>query len=446
MYSVRSSPAPEGDESEGGGDGQHERRTNEPNDIDGDRRRFLYLGGTALGVGSAGCLGRGTDDADDGAASRPPPTVTNASLSDTTVFVGQPVEVTATVTNGGERKDTLYAELRVDGMIVDTTDVTLAAGETASVTFTRSFDTPGEYRMSVNDATGGAVVVERRPAAFEIRNASLSTGTIRVGKPIEVTATITNVGGQQGTFTAELRVNGTIADTTDVTLAAGASTSVTFTRSFDTPGEYRMSVNDATAGSVRVERPPAFEVGNTLVDATRVTTDEDVTVVATVSNVGGQEGTFTAELERDGETIATRAVTVAAGERTTVRFLVSFGERGAYALSVNGVAVDTVYVVECSTVVDERITVASRSSRTYRYRLKERAEMTVTVTARSGVKPTVSVVGPSGEPVIDGVTGGSIHESFTAATAGTYRIRVENDALLPLRNGTWDIEIEICTW
>ncbi len=181
-------------------------------------------------------------------------------------------------------------------------------------------------------------------------------------------------------------------------------------------------------------------------DATRVTTGEDVTVVATVSNVGGQEGTFTAELERDGETIATRAVTVAAGERTTVRFPVSFGERGAYALSVNGVAVDTVYVVECSTVIDERITVASRSSRTYRYRLKERAEMTVTVTARSGVKPTVSVVGPSGEPVIDGVTGGSIHESFTAATAGTYRIRVGNDALLPLRNGTWDIEIEICTW
>lgn len=443
MYPSRAPPAPDGNGSPGGGDGRNDG--SDSNGIDGDRRRVLRLGATALCVGSAGCSGSAGEGNRTDRASPRPPTVTNTSVSETTAFVGEPIEVRATVGNESDREDTLYAELRVDRMIVDTKGVTVAAGDTASVTFTRAFDTPGEYRLSVNDAAAGTVTVERRPAAFEVETAPLP-GSVRVGTPIEVTARIANVGGQRGSFRAELRVDETVVDTREVTLAPGEAASVTFAHAFERPGEYRLGVNDAAAGTVTAERPPSFEVGNTLLEETKVATGEDVAVVATVSNVGGQQGSFRAELERGGETIAARTVTVAPGEDATVRFAVRFETPGAYPLSVSGAAVDTLYVVACSTIVDETVTVGSRSSRTYHRRLKERAEMTIAVTARSGVKPTLSVVGPSGEPVVDGVSGGSIRESFTAARAGRYRIELENDALLPLRNGTWDVDIEVCTW
>lgn len=411
--------------------------------VDGGRRRVLRLGGAALFVGSVGCTSR-PDTADD-SPSEPSMTVIDASVSDDRIATDEPLEVIATVENAGEREDTFYAELRVDGVIVDTEGVTVDAGETASVTFTYSFDEPGEYAVDVNETTAGTVLVER-PPEFEVVEASMSDTTIAVGEPLEVTGTVENVGGRAGEVTAHLRVDGTVVDTTTEPIDAGETGSVTFTRSFDDPGEYELRVNDTSAGIVVVERPPEFEIVETSIADTRVLVGEDVDVAATVANVGGQEGTFTAELERDGETIATREVTVGAEQRESVQFSVSFEERGAYDLGVNGVEVDTIYVVECIVVADGTITVDSRSSRDYDYELKAGVDVTIEAVTQSGVAPTLTVVGPSGDPVIDGVTDDAIRESFTTAEAGHHGIRFENGSLLPWRTGTWAIEIEVCTW
>lgn len=414
--------------------------------IDIGRRRFVRLGGTTLLVGSAGCLSADDDGSDEEAASGPSITVTDASLSDTTVSVDESLDITGTVENRGDREGTFYAELRVNGMIVDTNDVTVDAGDTASVTFTGTFNEPGEYEASVNDVTAGTVLVELPPPEFEVVDTSMGNTPIAVDQPIDIGATIENVGGREGTFTAELRVDGVVVGTEDVTIDAGDTASVTFTRSFDEPGEYEVSITDATVGTALVEPPAAFEIVNTTMDTTTVGVGETVDVAAAVANAGGLEGTFTAELEQDGEPIATREVTVPPGETATAWFSVSFAERGAYPLSVNGVAIDTLYVLGCDVAVDETITVGSRSSQTYEYELKTGAQVTITATTRQGTDPTVTVVGPSGESVVDGVTDDSVQRSFTVADAGTHEIRFVNDALLPWQGGTWDVGIEICTW
>lgn len=427
------------------------------------RRRRLLLGGAAATV-SAGCLGFGTDDpagendsgsesenenANEGAnrtASEPPITVTDATVSETEITVEDSIEVTGTLENRGDREGTFYAELRIDGAIVDTEEVTVEAGATESVTFSGSFAEPGEYEVSVNDVEAGMVVVELPPPEFDLVGASVSRTTVAPGETIEVAARITNVGGQEGTFGAELRINGTTVETRDVVIGAGETSSVRFEYAFDEPGTYEVGVGEVNVDTVVVAPPPEFEITATTIDRTFVTIGETVEVAARIANVGGQKGGFVAELERDGDVIETRELSIAAGETATARFSVRFDERGAYALSVSGADVDTLYVAECYVPVEETITVDDRSSHTYSFDLKENVEVTIGSETRDGVDPTISVTGPSGESLVEGVSNDSVDGSFTTDDAGTHRIVFENDAILPWRNGTWDVRIEICTW
>lgn len=428
------------------------------------RRRRLLLGGAAAATASAGCLGFGTDDPGDengdgnesesesgneGANrtdSEPRITVTDASVSGTEITVEDSIEVTGTLENRDDREGTFYAELRIDGAIVDTKEVTVEAGGTETVTFSGSFAEPGEYDVSINDVEAGTVIVELPPPEFDLVEASVSATTVAPGETLEVTARITNVGGQEGTFGAELRIDGTTVETRDVTIGAGESSSVRFEYAFEDPGTYEVGVGEVNVDTVVVAPPPEFEVTATAIDRTFVTVGEAVEVAARIANVGGQEGRFVAELERDGDAIETRELTIAAGETATARFSVRFDERGAYVLSVSGAGVDTLYVAECYVPVEETITVDDRSSHTYSFDLKENVEVTIGSETRDGVDPTISVNGPSGESLVEGVSNDSVDGSFTTDDAGTHRIVFENDAVLPWRNGTWDVRIEICTW
>lgn len=419
-----------------------------------DRRRFLRLCGTTLLAGAAGCTDTGGDadgggssgqESDNETAPEPALGVSDATVSETEIYLDETLEITGTIENEGDAEGTFYAELRIDGTIIETKEVTVGAGETESVTFSGTFGEPGEYEVGVNDVRAGTVVVERRPPEFEIRDASIEKTTIAVGEEVEVQATVANVGGREGTFTAELQVDGLSVETQDVTIAAGNETAVPFGYAFESPGRYEVSVNDVAVDAVTVAPPAEFEVTATAIERTTARIGENVEVRATIANVGGLEGTVTATLEEGGEPIATREVTIPSAETETVRFSVGFEERGAYALSVNGVDVDTLYVTECYVPVDERVTVDSRSSKSYSFDLKERVDVTIRAETRDGVAPTLTVVGPS-STLVDGTKNDSIDGTVTTETAGSHEIRFENDAFLPWRSGTWDIEIEICTW
>jgi len=67
-------------------------------------------------------------------------------------------------------------------------------------------------------------------------------------------------------------------------------------------------------------------------------TGEDVTITANVANNGGQEGTYTAELKLNGETIDTKAVTLAAGQSQQVTFTLSGMDYGQYEVEVAGLS------------------------------------------------------------------------------------------------------------
>jgi len=62
------------------------------------------------------------------------------------------------------------------------------------------------------------------------------------GEDVTITANVANNGGQEGTYIAELKLNGETIDAKEVTLAAGQSQQVTFTLSGMDYGQYQVEV------------------------------------------------------------------------------------------------------------------------------------------------------------------------------------------------------------
>jgi PKD repeat protein len=67
-------------------------------------------------------------------------------------------------------------------------------------------------------------------------------------------------------------------------------------------------------------------------------TGESVTIAATITNDGGQPGTYTVELELNGETVDTKAVTLGAGQSQQVTFTRSGLDYGKYDVQVAGLS------------------------------------------------------------------------------------------------------------
>lgn len=81
------------------------------------------------------------------------------------------------------------------------------------------------------------------PAEFEISNLTFSPSEVEAGEPVIISAMVKNVGDLEGTYTVELKIDGGIQETKDVTLAGGATETVSFMVTRDTSGTYTIGVN-----------------------------------------------------------------------------------------------------------------------------------------------------------------------------------------------------------
>ena len=90
---------------------------------------------------------------------------------------------------------------------------------------------------------------------FTCLDLTVSPSEVEVGEEAIVTVTVENQGTAAGEYRVELIVNGEIEDAKNVTLEAGASTTVTFTISKDIPGDYTIEVGGKTA-TLTVTSPP----------------------------------------------------------------------------------------------------------------------------------------------------------------------------------------------
>ncbi|MFA9417843.1 CARDB domain-containing protein [Natrinema sp. HArc-T2] len=243
---------------------------------------------------------------------------------------GVPLEVDTEIENVGGEDGTQNVSLAIDNTTVNETERTLEPGENQTVSFTVGTADlePGEYPLSVateNETAETTITVEEpdEPATFGVSIDETNSPVIP-GEPLAVEATLENVGDRAGTQDVEIAVDDTPGESTAVTLESGETTTVTL--NYDTanlePGEYPLTVsteNETAETTVTVEQPATFAISDLTAPDTGQPGDE-VTVTATLENVGDREGTQTVAYAVDEQVVDESSVTLAAGETTTISF------------------------------------------------------------------------------------------------------------------------------
>ena len=265
------------------------------------------------------------------------------------VTAGETVEVSAQVTNTGERGDTQTVALDLSALGSDTASVSLAGGEST----TRSFivETPADSRgehvavvSSQDDQDSVSVTVQRlEPASFAVEILG-TNGPVTAGGSVEVTAEISNTGDESGTQTVEVDAGEIGLSTTEVTLAGGESATRTLgvETAQDESGTYPVAVaseDDTASVTVSVETPdgPLFLVDIGATNAP-IVEGEVLRVNITVTNLGDGFATEPVSLTTSpdiGGTSASARLSGGANASATIAVVsTGQGDAGQYTLTV----------------------------------------------------------------------------------------------------------------
>jgi len=178
------------------------------------------------------------------------------------VETGETVSISVLITNTGDLEGSYKVILKIDDVAVTSKEVTLEGGTSEEVTFTTARDVAGTYAVEIGGLVG-TLRVKAAPAlaptptpapepapeptavlaTFSLSALSISPAEVEIGEEVTVSATVTNAGGQTGSYEVTFKVNNEVVDTASITLAAGTSQEVTFTTSSNTAGTYIVNVN-----------------------------------------------------------------------------------------------------------------------------------------------------------------------------------------------------------
>jgi len=181
-------------------------------------------------------------------------------------LLGEAVYVSLRVTNIGEEAGNRTVTLNVgEGLIIMEKTVALEGGESETLVFEVHPETEGIYSLDVEGLVGGFEVqlyAEPEPAEFTASDLSITPVEVEEGGEVTITVKISNVGEEEGSHFLELLLNGSVADSETVTLAGGATTTVSFAVMKEA-GTYAVSIEGLSGGFIvtapvepPVEPPP----------------------------------------------------------------------------------------------------------------------------------------------------------------------------------------------
>lgn len=213
--------------------------------------------------------------------------VSDTTISENRIIVGDSIEVAGTAENTGNETETFTVELTADGSVLETEEVSLEPNETKRVDFRTSIDDTGEYTIEMHETVVGSVVVQDSIVIEETR---MNDEVVALGDSVNVFGTVANIGNSSDIATVELLVDGEIVDTKEMELDSGGEQEVEFSQKFDEEGDYEIRINDVSVGTISARETDCEEVvslGGYTRDSERFEVEEGQYIVITVENNAG---------------------------------------------------------------------------------------------------------------------------------------------------------------
>ena len=161
--------------------------------------------------------------------------------------------VTATINNPGKSEATYIVPMMVNGIADDRTMVTLAPGKSQEIHFTLQKSKEGTYEIGIGDKSFTVTVEKLIPASFRLSDLNINMEVANPGEEVVITVDIANTGGSEGTYTAELKLNG-VAEQFDTVIMKPGSSFILFKVTKTEPGTYDVTIGDLS-GKYIVQKP-----------------------------------------------------------------------------------------------------------------------------------------------------------------------------------------------
>jgi hypothetical protein len=181
--------------------------------------------------------------------------VLSLKMTPTNTITGEKVTIEAEVKNTNSETDTYNVPLMVDRVADSRQSVTLDPGQTKLLTFELTRSHPGVYTVSVGDIESILTVEKSSPANFQLSDLQIYPARVDICDSVSVAAKLQNIGDKQGTYSAELKIDGVTNQTQKLTLSAGDICPLCFKVAKGLPGTYKVTLGDLS-GQFVVEEPP----------------------------------------------------------------------------------------------------------------------------------------------------------------------------------------------
>jgi hypothetical protein len=182
--------------------------------------------------------------------------VTELSITPTEAYLGENININALITNIGDLTGDYELNLILDDEVAETKKVTLAGGDSETVSFSVTLNTAGEHNASVEDLMAIFSVEEpKAPATFAISELEIAPTEIYLGDFVTIYALVSNTGDLAGKYEALLQLDSVVMQSKEITLNGSDSTPIAFYITPDNVGEHIVNIGDLIA-IFEVKEPP----------------------------------------------------------------------------------------------------------------------------------------------------------------------------------------------
>ena len=265
--------------------------------------------------------------------------LTGLSMNQTVAGINQPVGVSVTAKNNGEKTGTFSVTLLVNDKVQETKQVTLGGAQQTIVSFVVTESTEGSYTLKIGDLTGTLSIYLKPPVTeLDLSDLSIIPSPAQPGKSVSISVQATNMGQDTDSFTLDLIINDAKADSRTVQLSPGVPTVVQFSVTEQNEGTYSVKVGNLL-GTFTVQtqtgKPANLVFSNLIITPSEVWPGDSVKITVDVKNYGELTGTSSVGVSISGEVKDTKMVQVNGGATVTVAFTTTAGPVGIYAVKVN---------------------------------------------------------------------------------------------------------------
>ena len=188
----------------------------------------------------------------------------------------------------------------------------------------------------ISHFTPFTILVSTQPASFVVTDLSITPHEVYVGQTVTISVLVTNTGDIEGSHELTLTINNTLVETREVTLAGGASQTVTFRTSRDVAGTCVVIVDGLSETfGIKKLAPANFAISNLSINPLQVDIGEAVTVSVRVTNTGESSDTYEVNLKIDDVVVDSKQVTLDGGDSVIVPLTVSRDSPGTYTVCVD---------------------------------------------------------------------------------------------------------------